>query len=97
MVDENQADAKIHPMGVSLSMLDQAGHSLHTVDYSRQVSDQFSMEIAIPEIKKKEFQGGKVVMQLSKCFAPSNFGLKDDSRKLGVKITRIVLDQDVIF
>jgi hypothetical protein len=28
-------------------------------------------------------------MQLSKCFSPSNFGLKDDSRKLGVHLKSI--------
>ena len=89
VVDQSQADAKIHPVSLSLSMLDQAGHSLHTVDYPRQASDQFSMEISIPELKRNEFQGGKVVMQLSKCFSPSNFGLKDDSRKLGVHLKSI--------
>jgi hypothetical protein len=89
VVNRNQADAKLHPVSLSLSILNQAGNSLHTVNYTEQALDQFSMQIAIPETKKKEFQGGSVVLQLSECFSPSNFGLKDDSRKLGVHLKNI--------
>jgi O-antigen ligase len=88
-VDQNQADAKTRPVSILLTMLDQAGNTLHTVDYPEQASDQFSMQIAIPEAVKNKFQGGSVTMQLSKCFSPSNFGLKDDSRKLGVHLKSI--------
>jgi hypothetical protein len=88
-IDQNQADAKLHPVSISLSILDQVGNSVHTVDYRAQATDQFSMEIALPTTKKKEFQSGNVVMQLSKCFSPSNFGLKDDFRKLGVHLKSI--------
>lgn len=88
-VDQNQADAKRRPVSISLSILDKGGNSVHTVNYPDQVADHFSMQITIPESKKKEFQGGSVVMQLSKCFSPSNFGLKDDSRKLGVRLESI--------
>ena len=89
VVDQNQADAKLHPVSLSLSIVNQAGNSLHIVNYPEQALDRFSMQIAIPETKKKEFQGGSVVLQLSKCFSPSNFGLKDDSRKLGVHLKSI--------
>jgi O-antigen ligase len=89
VIDQNQHGAKIFPPDISLSILDQSGRLVHRVDYPRQASDQFSMAISIPEIKRKELQGGKVVMQLSKCFSPSNFGLKDDSRKLGVHLKSI--------
>lgn len=85
-IDQNQFDAKLHPVSISLSILDLAGNSLHTVDYPEQGLDQFSMQISLPEKVKNEFQGGSVVMQLSKCFSPSNFGLKDDSRKLGMHL-----------
>lgn len=88
-VDQNQADAKRRPVSVSLSILDKGENSVHTVNYPDQMEDHFSMQITIPESKKKEFQGGSVVMQLSKCFSPSNFGLKDDSRKLGVHLKSI--------
>ena len=88
-IDQNQVDAKLHPVSISLSILDLAGNSLHTVDYPAQASDQFSMQIALPERIKNDFQGGSVVMQLSKCFSPRNFGLKDDSRKLGVHLKSI--------
>lgn len=77
------------PLDISLSILDKSGRSVHTVNYLDQVAGNFSMQITIPESKKKEFQGGSVVMQLSKCFSPSNFGLKDDSRKLGVHLESI--------
>jgi hypothetical protein len=77
------------PLDISLSILDKSGHAVHTVNYRDQVAEHFSMQITIPESKKKEFQGGSVVMQLSKCFSPSNFGLKDDSRKLGVHLKSI--------
>ena len=89
VVDQNQADAKSHPVTLSLSILDQAGNSLQTVNYSEQALDQFLMQIGIPDAKKSEFQVGNVVLQLSKCFSPSNFGLKDDSRKLGVHLKSI--------
>ena len=89
VVDQNQADAKSHPVSLSLSVLDQAGNSLQTVNYSEQALDQFSMQIGIPDAKKNEFQLGNVVLQLSKCFSPSNLGLKDDSRKLGVHLKSI--------
>jgi O-antigen ligase len=88
-VDQNQADATRRPVSVSLSILDKTGNSIHTIDYLNQVADHFSIQITIPESKKKEFQGGSEVMQLSKCFSPSNFGLKDDSRKLGVHLKSI--------
>ena len=88
-IDQNQVDAKLHPVSISLSILDLAGNSLHNVDYPVQASDQFSMQIALPERIKNDFQGGSVVMQLSKCFSPRNFGLKDDSRKLGVHLKSI--------
>lgn len=88
-VDQSQADAKTHPVSVLLTMLDQAGNALHTVDYPEQASDQFSMQIVVPDAIKNKFQGGSVAMQLSKCFSPSNFGLKDDSRKLGVHLKSI--------
>jgi hypothetical protein len=88
-IDQNQVDAKLHPVSISLSIMDLVGNSLHTVDYPAQALDQFSMQIALPERIKNDFQGGSVVMQLSKCFSPRNFGLKDDSRKLGVHLKSI--------
>lgn len=88
-VDQNQADAKTRPVSVLLTMLDQAGNAVHAVDYPEQASDQFSMQIVLPDAIKNKFQGGSVAMQLSKCFSPSNFGLKDDSRKLGVHLKSI--------
>jgi hypothetical protein len=77
------------PLDVSLSILDSFGKSLEVTHYRIQNGNPFSIEVVLSDAAKKDFQGGIAIMQLSRCFTPSNFGLKDDSRKLGVHLKNI--------
>lgn len=89
LIDQVQPDLTKQPLKVTLGILDATGKLTRSHEYQIESADPLVLQIADPDLMKNEKGGGSVVLQLSHCFSPSNFGLKDDSRKLGVHVKGI--------
>jgi len=92
MIDQNQPDAKVNPLSLNLSLVDNEGRVLTTVDSFSEHNNNFSIEATLSGDAPLSTVATKAILKLSRCFTPSNFGLKDDSRKYGVHIKQILFD-----
>jgi hypothetical protein len=88
-VDQNQPDSKSHPLSLSLNILDQSGKLLAKSVLLAESDEHFAIEAILPDHSKIAGSEIKAVLKLSRCFTPSNFGIKDDSRKFGVHLKQI--------
>jgi hypothetical protein len=86
-LDETHPDVGSKPLGITLSIIDQSGNVLSTSETLNQNSKPFSAQVELAQANEKEVLSG--VLQVSRCFTPRNFGLKDDTRKLGVHVKTI--------
>jgi hypothetical protein len=89
LIDQNQPDAKSHPLSLSLSILDSDGHLLVLTELLAESDNNFAIEATLPDHGVLAGSEGKAILKLSRCFTPSNFGIKDDSKKIGVHIKKI--------
>ena len=90
VIDQNQPDAKEKPLLLSLSIVDKQGRTLTSVNSPPEHNNNFSIEASLPGESPLSSGATKAILKLSRCFTPSNFGLKDDSRKHGVHIKQII-------
>lgn len=88
-IDQNQPDSKSHPLSLSLSIIDSTGKVLVKSEILAESDDQFAIEALLPDNFKLAGEESRAVLRLSRCFTPSNFGIKDDSRKFGVHLKKI--------
>lgn len=86
-LDETHPDVGSKPLGITLSIIDQSGNVLSASETLNQNHKPFSTQVELPLANEKEVLFG--VLQVSRCFTPRNFGLKDDTRKLGVHLKTI--------
>jgi hypothetical protein len=89
LIDQNQPDAKSNPLSLSLSILDSDGKRLVLTNLVAESDNNFVIEAVLPEHAVLAGSKGKAILRLSRCFTPSNFGIKDDSKKFGVHIKQI--------
>lgn len=91
LIDQSQPDANTNPLSLNLSITDHEGRELTSVDYPKESSNEFTIEANLTDNKNPADQGATATLKLSKCFTPSNFGIKDDSRKFGVHLKQILV------
>jgi hypothetical protein len=90
LIDKNQPDSKSAPLFLNLSIEDKEGTQLISVNSPAESNNEFSIQVNLKDTGFTK-EGAKATLKLSKCFTPSNFGLKDDSRKLGVHIKQVLI------
>lgn len=89
-IDKNQPDAPFNPLDADVMVLDNAGQIILSQRYSNLHFDEFKLSIDFSSISfAKAHEPNSVRIDLSRCFTPSNFGLKDDVHKKGLHIKAI--------
>ena len=89
-IDKNQPDTKFEPLFLNLDIKDKDGVELISVNSPAESNNAFSIEANLKDASFTK-EGAQAILKLSKCFTQSNFGIKDDSRKLGVHIKQILI------
>jgi len=90
LIDKTQPNSKLGPLFLNLSIADKEGVQLLSVNSSAESNNQFSIEANLKDTAATQ-EGAKATLKISKCFTLSNFGISDDSRKLGVHIKQILI------
>jgi O-antigen ligase len=90
LIDKNQPNSQLAPLFLNLNITDNGGDKLISVNSSSESNNAFSIEA---NLKNGSFtkEGARATLKLSKCFTQSNFGLGDESKKLGVHIKQIMI------